>query len=170
MEKVLKRAVLCFLREKNNKVLLAKKLDKIGRGSLNGYGGGIEGDEPPSRAALREIAEECGVIGYEDSLRLIALVDAHNETADGQQSTCRIHVFDLSDWNGDPQASHEMGTPQWHNINKLPFDKMMLGDRYWVSRALLAAEPLHVEIWYGPGQKTLRRPQPRISLLAGADA
>ena len=56
-EKILYDAVLVFF-VKDGKVLLPTKMKKIGKGKLNGYGGGIEKDETPITAAIREVEEE----------------------------------------------------------------------------------------------------------------
>lgn len=164
MEKVLKNATLGFL-IRENRVLLAKKARHIGVGCWNGYGGGIEGEESPEESFLRELHEEGGIRGNRAGLDKRALVDFHNTKADGEVFTCRVHVFVLTRWSGEPETTSEMLNPTWFPVDMLPVDGMMLADKYWIPRAL-AGERIYAEAWYGPRQETLLR-EVQISRVAG---
>lgn len=155
-EKVLLNATLCFLR-RDSEILLARKANKIGAGCWNGYGGGIEEGETPEIATIRELEEEAAVYGAPEELQKIAVVDFHNTKTDGEQFTCRVHVYTLSEWEGMPQETEEMLTPTWFPIAELPIDEMMLADAAWLPAAL-RDRTIYAEAWYGPRQHSLLRP------------
>jgi 8-oxo-dGTP diphosphatase len=155
-EKVLERAVLVLLR-RDHEVLLSIKKFKIGKGLRNGYGGGIEEGEDARSTALRETSEECGITAHSAALMPVAEVDFHNLTAEGQAFTCRVTVYCLYDWGGEPCESPEMGPPEWFPINTPPLHEMMLADRDWLPH-VLQGKRVYAEAWYGPHQKFLRQP------------
>lgn len=165
MEKVLTQATLCFP-VRDSKVLLARKTRHIGEGCWNGYGGGFEGEETPEECVLRELSQESGLVGDEESLILIAVADFHNTKSDGEVFTCRVYTYTLSKWEGDAQATEEMADPSWFPIARLPIGEMMLADAEWLPRALTDG-PIYVEAWYGPKQKELLRPVEIRSLPLG---
>lgn len=151
-EKVLTDATVCFL-IKDDKVLLAMKADKIGKGCWNGYGGGIDGDESPEQSIVRELKEESCVDVFAEFLEKVAIVDAHNTKSDGTKFVCRVHIYLARKWSGEPVETTEMLTPTWFEIDNLP-SKMMLADKVWIPR-VLAGEKVLVEAHYGPHQETL---------------
>ncbi|MEK7653015.1 MAG: NUDIX domain-containing protein, partial [Patescibacteria group bacterium] len=101
-EKTLLQAVLCFF-VRGDQVLLAKKMKAIGKGRLNGYGGGIEPGETPLKAIVREVAEESGgaYVGPEDLVK-VAVADFHNTKEDGATFICRVHTYIARSWIGNP--------------------------------------------------------------------
>ncbi|MEA1909616.1 MAG: 8-oxo-dGTP diphosphatase [Patescibacteria group bacterium] len=157
-EKVLLEATLCFL-VRDDKVLLGKKMKKIGAGCWNGYGGGIEKtDSSVEEGALRELREETkGVIAKLKDLKKIAIVDFHNTMSDGREFVCTVHCFLVHDWKGDIQETDEMITPTWFNIGGLPLDEMMPADREWLPRALLG-QKLHAKAYLSPFQQESTQP------------
>ncbi|MEI6528234.1 MAG: NUDIX domain-containing protein [bacterium] len=153
-EKILYNAVLVFL-VMNSKVLLAEKGAKIGKGFLNGYGGGIEEGETPEEAAEREFAEESGGATIRsDYLDKIAVADFHNRTSQGERFICRVHVFVVRQWMGGPKSTPDMLEPNWYEVRSLPVERLMLADRYWLPQAL-SGYKLLVKASYGPSQQTL---------------
>jgi 8-oxo-dGTP diphosphatase len=155
-EKVLLRAVVVLLR-KDHQVLLPIKKKKIGRGLRNGYGGSIEEDEDARSAALRETAEECGITPHSAALMAVAVVDFHNLTEQGHAFTCRVAIYFLYDWGGEPCESEEMGPPEWFPIGNPPLQEMMLADRDWLHH-VLQGKRVYAQAWYGPRQQYLRQP------------
>ncbi|MFH1990464.1 MAG: 8-oxo-dGTP diphosphatase [Patescibacteria group bacterium] len=151
-EKVLLNATLCFL-VKNDKVLLGFKTQKIGKDCWNGYGGGINEEETPRQAALRELKEEASIIVSSESLEKMAIVGFHNTKSDGSNFICRVHVYLASQWKGEPQATEEMINPTWFDIKHLP-DKIMPADKYWLP-VVLNGKKIIVTAKLGPFQKTL---------------
>jgi len=135
-EKVLFNATVCFL-VKEDKILLGLKTKKIGKGSWNGYGGGIEDDESPEDAAVRELREEtAGVVATPDDLEKIAIVDFHNTKTDGSVFVCKVHFYLVKNWEGEIKETEEMVNPTWFDKNNLPLDKMMPADKEWLPIAL----------------------------------
>jgi len=152
-EKTLLNATLCFL-VKDNKVLLGFKTQKIGKDCWNGYGGGINDGETPKLAALRELKEEAGVITLPEFLEKAAIVDFHNTKSDGSTFVCRVHVYLVSQWTGNPRVTDEMINPTWFDIERLPLDKMMPADREWLP-VVLSGKKIIATAKLGPFQKIL---------------
>ena len=152
-EKALSEATLCFLR-RDDKILLARKTKKIGKGCWNGYGGGVESGEPPEQTAVRELLEESKVVGRPQDLEKIALVYFHNQKSDGTTFVCKVHVYSLSRWEGGVEATDEMTTPTWFALDHLPFNTMLPADVFWLPLAL-RGKKLVATAHYGPFQKTL---------------
>jgi 8-oxo-dGTP diphosphatase len=151
-EKILLNATLCYL-IRGNEVLLALKTKKIGQGCYNGYGGGIELREKPRKAAVRELREECRVKAKPKDLFKVAVIDFHNATAEGKTFVCRVHVFFLYKWEGEPLETDEMATPTWFGFNNLP-DNLMLADKTWLP-LVLEGKRIRARAYYGPYQKML---------------
>jgi ADP-ribose pyrophosphatase YjhB (NUDIX family) len=149
------QATLLFLLLGNHKVLLAPKLQKIGRGFLNGYGGRIKKDETPEDCAIREFKEESKLAEVNHwHLEKIALANFHNNKEDGTKFIVIVHVYVARTWYGCPCATKEMGKPKWYNICSLPINRLMLADRYWLPQAL-NGEKVLVTACYGPNQRSL---------------
>ena len=134
-EKVLLNATVVFL-VKKNKVLLGKKTRGIGRGRLNGPGGGIEEGEDIRKSATREVFEETGVKVLPDALEKVAIVHFHNIRDGLEKFICRCHIFITKEWEGEPQNTNELTGQEWFDINDLPLDRMMASDKEWLSVAL----------------------------------
>jgi len=152
-EKILLNATLCFP-IRDGKVLLGLKAKKIGQGRWNGYGGGIDGEETPEQSILRELLEEAKIEALPNSLEKVAIVDFHNNNSDGVAFICRVYVYFVYQWEGEPQETEEMLTPTWYGKDALPLDGMMLADREWLP-VVLAGKKIIAEAHYGPFQKTL---------------
>lgn len=152
-EKILLNATLCFP-IKDGKVLLGMKVKKIGQGRWNGYGGGIDGDETPEQSILRELAEEAKIKSSADSLEKVAIVDFHNTNSNGYSFACRVHVYFVSQWEGEPQETEEMLAPTWFSKDALPLDEMMPADKEWLP-IVLSGKKIIAEAHYGPFQKNL---------------
>ena len=154
-EKVLYTATLVYP-VTDTQVLLARKQKHIGRGLWNGYGGGIEPtDASPEAAALREFFEESGgLVGMLENLQRVAVVDFHNRKHDGEQFTCRVYIYLLTQWEGKAQPTTEMTEPTWFLKDALPLQELMLADPDWLPQ-VLAGNMLYAEAWYGPDQQSI---------------
>jgi len=152
-EKTLLNATLCLL-VKDNKVLLALKTQKIGKGCLNGYGGGIRKRERPRKAAVRELTEEAKVIADPEHIEKVAIIDFHNTKSDGSFFICRMHVYIVRQWWGEPEETKTMIKPTWFDIDHLPLEEMMPADRIWL-QIVLKGKKIIATAKYGPFQKTL---------------
>ena len=152
-EKVLLNATLCFP-VKEDKILLGLKMQKIGQGCWNGYGGGIDDEETPEQSMIRELEEEAKVKAFPNALVKVAIIDFRNTKTDGNVFVCRVHVFLLHQWEGDFQSTDEMANPTWFEKKELPLDDMMPADREWLP-IVLDGKKIIGEAEYGPFQKIL---------------
>lgn len=152
-EKTLLNATLCFL-VKDDQVLLGMKTKKIGQGCWNGYGGGIEEEETSEQSILRELKEEAKIITSPNYLDKVAVIYFHNTKSDGNVFVCKVHVYLVHKWAGEPKATGEMASPTWFQKDELPLEKMMPADREWLP-IVLSGKKIIAEAHYGPFQKVL---------------
>ncbi len=158
-EKILKDAVLVFPVEADY-VLLGRKLQKIGKGKYNGWGGGIEPGEMPIDAAIREPKEETetptnpGVRIHRAHLEKVAEMSFYNTTEEGITFVCKVHVYLAHKYDGHFAATKEMGEGERFVKGNLPLDELMPADRYWLPR-VLAGEKIIGRAWYTPHQAAL---------------
>ncbi len=153
-EKVLLLATLVFP-VRDGKVLLARKMRKIGQGLLNGWGGGVDSGESITASAVREFREETGGAEVkEEDLEKFGIVHFKNHKTDGTVFVCVVHVFVVRNWTGSIVSTAEMDSPQWYPVESLPEQELMLADRFWLPRMIVGETGIaHAE--YGPYQKTL---------------
>ena len=152
-EKVLLNATLCFP-VRGDEILLGLKAKKIGRGCLNGYGGGVEEGETEKQSMVRELREESQVVASEENLEKVAIIDFHNMKSDGEVFVCRVHVYFLRDWEGEFEETDEMLQPTWYKKSAVPYERMMLADRFWVP-PVIEGRKVVGKAKYGPYQETL---------------
>lgn len=119
-------------------VCLAMKKRGFGSGKVNGYGGKLEEGESLTMAALRELAEESGVVASEDALEKVAEIEFSFDTKPDWNQ--RVHVYVARPWEGEPTESEEM-QPAWYPLDSLPYDLMWVSDTHWLPR-VLAGEKL----------------------------
>jgi len=125
---------LCLL-IRNEEVLLGlKREERFGEGKYNGYGGKQEAGEIIERTAVRELYEETGIIGLEQDLEKVGVL---NFTFPYKPSWDQIvHAYVLRRWEGDHQDTDEMYNHQWFPINNMPYDRMWAADIHWIPRVL----------------------------------
>jgi 8-oxo-dGTP pyrophosphatase MutT (NUDIX family) len=112
----------------NNRILLGMKRRGFGVGLWNGFGGKVEIGESVMDAAERELHEEANVKA-EPKLRKVGEI-LYRFQDKASDPTMLVHIFTTSGIIGDPQESEEM-TPQWHDIDAIPFDSMWTDDPIW---------------------------------------
>jgi hypothetical protein len=83
----------------------------------------------------------------------MAIADFHNTKSDGQKFVCRVHIYIVKKWTGEPKESEEMLTPTWFAIDRLPFDEMMPADDKWLPY-IFEGKKILVKAHLGPFQKT----------------
>lgn len=122
---------LLYLR-KDDQILLAQKKRGFAKNKYNGVGGKIEENETPEQAMIRETIEEISVtpIKYDK----VGIIE-YDEYYKGKRKEIVVHVYFSTRWDGEPKESEEM-TPQWFNINNLPFEEMIGDDEYWLPLVL----------------------------------
>ena len=166
-QKILNKATLVFPIRQDERVLLGLKPTtsdetsehKIGAGFWNGYGGGVPAGVSVRSQAVRETWQESGLFVCESDLEKVAIAIFHNQMPDGYSYfACKVHVFLVAKWRGEPKSTDEMICPVWFPIGQIgrTRDFMMPADRFWVPAAL-AGKKIHVYGFYGPYQRTLLR-------------
>ena len=111
---------------KDGKIILAKKTRKIGADKYNGYGGRIEEGEDKITNLLRETEEECGVSLDKEKCKELGVADFYFD--DKSFNDLRVFVYRIDEFDGYPKKSEEMGEPEEFDLDKIPYEEMMLGD------------------------------------------
>ena len=117
-------AVLTFIRQDNNVLLIVKKRG-LGQGKVNAPGGRIETGETPQQAAIRETREEVGLTPH--NLHHAGQLDF--VFTDGYSLHCQ--VFTAAGYSGVMTESDE-ADPFWCKVNAIPYAKMWSDDRLWI--------------------------------------
>jgi len=127
---------LCLLR-RAGRLALAQKLRGFGVNRWNGYGGHVEKGEAIEEAALRELFEESGnqVEAGPLDLHKAAILNFHFPD---NKPVHEVHVFLIDRWQGEPQATEEMGEPRWFDAAGLLAveEQMWAADRLWLPPVL----------------------------------
>lgn len=133
LKQPLRQATLCLL-VKDDQVLLAMKKRGFGQGRWNGVGGKPNEGETIEETAIRETQEEIEVIPK--TLKHIATLNFYfPHVPEDKNWNQQVSVFIVDDWQGEPKETEEMA-PQWFNVDKIPYDQMWSGDRYWLPQVL----------------------------------
>jgi len=119
---------------RDGKILLGMKKRGFGAGKVNGFGGKLEEGESIVEAAVRELAEEVGLEATTDGLNKMAELTFLFPHAEEDWDQV-VHVFLVEEWNGEPVESEEMGF-EWHDLDKIPFERMWDDDKYWLHDVL----------------------------------
>jgi 8-oxo-dGTP diphosphatase len=122
------RAVLCYLRDGENYLLLLKAKDRFGGGLWNSPGGKVEPNETPEEAAKREVLEETGfVVESLERAGSLSFYFGHGKS----RPDWTAEVFISTDFHGTPKSSAE-GQLRWFNTSDFPYETMWEDDRYWI--------------------------------------
>lgn len=111
---------------RENYVLLGIKKTGFGIGRWNAMGGKIEIGETPLQGALRELAEESGLVATEAREVARVLVD-YQQT----NRKVKLHVFLVTSFSGEVIPTAEL-EPQWIPIDEVPYEQMWPNDIYWL--------------------------------------
>lgn len=131
----MRSTTLCLPVEGNpaERILLGMKKTGFGRGKYNGFGGKIEEGESPTAAAIRELAEECGITATEADLKNVGklkFIFPANPEIDHD-----VHLYVLHTWQGEPHETKEM-KPVWFTVADIPYKEMWADDSYWLPAVL----------------------------------
>jgi len=110
-------------------LLLGFKKSGFGAGRWVGLGGHIEDGEKPVEAAVREVAEESGLVISPDSLSHMASLEFVFPARPSWDQTAEVFV--TTEYAGQPVESTEV-IPRWFSVDMLPFDGMWDDARYWL--------------------------------------
>lgn len=111
---------------KDGKIILSKKMRKIGAGKWNGYGGRIEEQQDKITNLLDEVKDECGVILDKEKCKELGV--AYFYFDDKSFNDLKVYVFRIDEFDGYPKETEEMGEPKEFDLDKIPYEEMMLGD------------------------------------------
>jgi 8-oxo-dGTP diphosphatase/2-hydroxy-dATP diphosphatase len=107
-------------------MLLGMKKRGFGQGRWNGFGGKIMAEEKINDAACREVKEESELEVCKLDER--GIIDFEFR---GNPEILEVHIFSAKEFLGEPKETEEM-SPQWFDIDKIPFEKMWPDDKYWL--------------------------------------
>ncbi len=156
------RTCLCLIRRQSAtgpQVLLGLKKTGFGAGKWVGLGGHVEPGEKPVAAAVREVAEESGLVVPADALQHMASIEFRFPVRPSwDQAT---DVFVTSVYQGEPAESAEVA-PRWFAADALPFDQMWDDARYWLP-LVLAGQHVDVLVSFADDCATVARMQPDLA-------
>jgi 8-oxo-dGTP diphosphatase len=146
-------SVVYLLREgkTGDEVLLGEKLTGLGVGKIVGPGGKQEPGESPRHTAVREVAEEVGLVVAPDDLEPLARISYPFAGRDSLSQ--RSHAFTTRRWEGHLRASEEIDA-RWWPVSGIPFDRMWADASLWLPRAL-AGEFLEATFEIGMADEVL---------------
>lgn len=127
----------------DRELILSLSKRGIGIGKRNGYGGKVDPGETIDEAAAREIEEESGAKPNQLEKRGIILCDKQNIPM-----LLEVHVYKVHGLEHEPRETDEM-IPAWFNIDKIPYDEMFGGDRFWFPH-YLSDKTFYGFVQYGP--------------------
>jgi 8-oxo-dGTP diphosphatase len=158
---VIPRTCLCLIRRQSAagpQVLLGLKKTGFGAGKWVGLGGHVEPGEKPSAAAVREVAEESGLLVPPDSLEHMASIEFRFPARPSwDQAT---DVFVTSVFQGEPVESDEV-MPRWFTLTALPLRGMWDDAKYWLP-LVLADEHVDVLVTFADDCATVARMEPDL--------
>ncbi|WP_159619058.1 8-oxo-dGTP diphosphatase [Arthrobacter zhaoguopingii] len=137
--------VLCFLFRSaagRREVLLGLKHQGFGTGRIVALGGKLEPGETPAQAAVREVAEESGLLVEEADLGFLGEVTW--DFPANPAWNMRAWIFTADRFTGDAGLSDEI-TPEWFPVTAPPWDGMWEDAAHWLPR-VLAREPFSADI------------------------
>ncbi|MHA7273379.1 8-oxo-dGTP diphosphatase [Arthrobacter sp. TMT4-20] len=146
--------VLCFLfrdTESGSEVLLGLKKTGFGAGRIVTLGGGVEPGETAPQAAVREVAEESGVVVGVAQLTQLGRIRWRFPAQPAADMDAAI--FTAVEWTGTPQPTAEVD-PAWYPVDDLPWDGMWDDARHWLG-SVIAGEQLDVLVTLNQDNKTV---------------
>ena len=142
-------ATLCHIATDGRLLLQMKSLGRFGEGKWKGLGGKPKADGTPEECARREVCEESGLTVKELKERGLL----HFYFGDREEIDWVVHVFSISDFEGDPKPSEE-GALRWFPFDRIPFEDMWEDDRHWLP-LLLRGETFHGDFFFDEGGRRL---------------
>jgi 8-oxo-dGTP pyrophosphatase MutT (NUDIX family) len=138
------------------RILLGRKNRGFGTGKFNSFGGKVEKGEDVLTCAVRELKEEANIDCPSCQMRAVGLLDF---TFEDTVANMVVHVFavdlDSADVNaGDVRGCEEI-TPQYFELDQIPYDNMFADDSSWLPLLLDGTtklqKPFHGRYHYKEG-------------------
>ncbi|KAJ1648182.1 hypothetical protein LPJ64_000542 [Coemansia asiatica] len=134
----------------NNCVLLGMKKRGFGKDKYNGFGGKVEPNESIESGAIRELAEESGLLAKRvDKCGLLFFYFENDPVA------MEVHVYLTSDFSGQVIETEEMA-PEWYSADKMPFEQMWADDSRWWPM-VLKKQKFTARFWFFSDMTTITR-------------
>jgi 8-oxo-dGTP pyrophosphatase MutT (NUDIX family) len=142
----------------DKKICLAKKKlnvhSKDGKelknsATFNGYGGKREEEDVSIRdTATRELFDESGVVASPRNLIPAGNIRFYWPDNSSDKPNMDVFFFFLATFEGDPKETNEMGSPEFFEINKIPFEQMLPADRIFLPK-MLVGEKVVADVFFG---------------------
>lgn len=125
----MKLATLCYLKQNGCTLMVhrVKKANDMHQGKWNGLGGKLEPGESPEECAVREIAEECGLLVVNPTLKGIITFPAFDDFEDWY-----VFVFVARQFEGELHATSVEGHLRWVPDAELLALNLWEGDRIFL--------------------------------------
>ncbi|MBP2217455.1 8-oxo-dGTP diphosphatase [Arthrobacter sp. CAN_C5] len=149
-----RHVALCFLfrtTEAGNEVLLGLKKSGFGAGRIVTLGGGVEPGETAAQAAVREVAEESGVVV--DVVNLTQLGRVRWRFPSQPAADMDAEIFTAVEWSGTPEPTVEV-EPAWYPVNDLPWEGMWEDAQHWLG-SVIDGTPLDVLVTLNQDNETV---------------
>ena len=114
-------------------VLLGEKRRGIGVGKVVAPGGKAEPGETPAQTAIREVAEEVGLVVETQALTQVGEISY--PFLGREELSQRSFVFVAREFSGELNASRELDA-SWVALEDIPYERMWADARLWLPRAL----------------------------------
>lgn len=132
MEELKKIYTTLVIIKKGNKILLGEKKRGFAKGSLNGIGGKQDIGETNEQAMIRETQEEIGVTPTKFELIGKLWFDMFYK---GEHVNMFLTIYMCDEYTGVPVETEEI-IPNWYDIEKIPYNRMLKDDILWLPMAL----------------------------------
>ena len=132
MEELRRINTTLVLLRKDNKVLLGEKKRGFAKGTLNGIGGKQDPGETIEEAMVRETQEEIGATPTRYNLVGKIHFDVWYK---GERVNMYLNIYNCDEFVGEIKETEEM-IPNWFDIDKIPFERMLQDDLLWMPYAL----------------------------------
>lgn len=116
-------------------MMLGLKKVRLGKGYLVGPGGRLMPNEGLRQCAIRELAEESGLVARSRDLKKIAILKCNFPLGDEPHIINVVHIYLVRCFEGEPQESDEAKWA-WYPLDRLPYERMFKSDRYYLPHAL----------------------------------